>query len=75
MSIRAAIIDTNCYRFSCVRVEHQEHGSEWQARMGRGDAMSIESFPISGFFTMKTITMAIIRGRSALLVDCLCWIE
>ncbi len=75
MNVWAAIINTNCYGFTCVSIENQEHGSEWQAWMSCGDAVSIESFSISGFFTMKTITMAIVRGRSALLVDCLCWIE
>lgn len=43
--------------------------------MGCRNTTSIESFSISSFSAMKTVTVAIVGGRGALLVDCISWIE
>jgi hypothetical protein len=43
--------------------------------MSRSDAMAIKAFSVCCSSAMETITMAIERGRGALLVDCMNWLE
>lgn len=75
MNVGASVIDTDHDRFTCLRVKNEEPRAKRQGRMRRSSSVPIKPLSICGGGAMKGITVAIIGGYGALLVDCLYWGE